>query len=301
MRVSVILPTLNAVSYLPALFERLKSQTIPPHEIIVVDSTSEDDTARVAKHLGANVLAVERSSYDHGGTRNYAVSYATGDLLVFITQDAIPTDDTFIEELIRPFCDPLVAAVHGRQVARPEADPIERMTREFNYPELPKRKTMADVKRLGIKTFFFSNVCSAIRRDVFDTVGGFPAPIILNEDMILAAKCLKQGFVIEYVPKARVIHSHHYSMVQQFRRNFDIGVSLRMNDWLLQYARPEKEGIRLVKTLLFRIARPGMWRLLPRWAAESVVKYTGYRMGLSYRVIPSALRAKCTMHLSFWN
>lgn len=300
MKVSVILPTLNAVSYLPALFERLRSQTIPPHEIIVIDSTSEDDTASAAKELGAKVLIVDRSSFDHGGTRNYAVSYATGDILVFTTQDAIPADEKFLESLIRPLSDLQVAATYGRQIARPEAGPIERMAREFNYPGHSIRKSIADVKQLGIKTFFFSDVCSAVRRDVFELVGRFPDPVIMSEDMFLAAKCLIQGYEIEYVPDAKVIHSHQYSLLQEFRRHFDIGVALRMNEWLLKYAKPEKEGLKQVKTLFARLTRPGMWKWLPRWGVESVVKYIGYRMGLSYRLIPSAIRAKCTMHLSFW-
>ncbi|TVX97064.1 glycosyltransferase [Cohnella terricola] len=300
MKVSIILPTLNAELYISVLVSRLRNQTLPPHEIIVVDSNSEDNTVGEAQKLGATILSVERNDFDHGGTRNFAASHAKGDILVFMTQDALPESDTFIEELIAPFSDPKVAAAYGRQIARPEATPIEQMTREFNYPDDSKLKTIADVDKYGIKTFFFSDVCSAIRKDVFVEVGGFPEPIISNEDMIYAAKCILKGYSIAYASEAAVLHSHQYKLSQEFRRNFDIGVSLKMNDWIFQYARPEGEGLRLIKAQLRYLCRPKLWIWLPRWFAESVAKFLGYRMGLSYRRIPRKIVRKFSMHRMFW-
>ncbi|BBI36172.1 glycosyltransferase family 2 protein [Cohnella abietis] len=300
IQVSVIIPTLNAASYLNGLLTRLLDQSVVLNEIIVVDSMSNDNTIEVAQRLGATVLSIDRSSFDHGATRNFAASHAKGDILVYITQDALPSGYHFIEELIAPFEDSQVVAAYGRQVARPEADPIERMTREFNYSMKPIRKSMADVNRYGIKTFFFTNVCSAMRKDFFDKVGGFPEPIISNEDMIFAAKCILQGYSIVYTPKASVVHSHHFTLMQQFRRHFDIGVSLRMNEWLFQYAKPEGEGVRLIKTQLKHLMTARLWMWIPRWAAETVVKYSGYRLGLSYKRIPRKMLKKCSMQRSFW-
>jgi len=300
VRISIIIPTLNAAAFLQELIERLKLQTIYPHEIIVIDSTSNDNTGNLAECLGATVITVPRNSFDHGGTRNFAVSHVTGEILVFLTQDALPQNENFLEELIAPFSYSNIAAVYGRQVARREATPIERMTREFNYPDDSKLKSIEDVDKYGIKTFFFSDVCSAIRKDVFTEVGGFPEPIISNEDMIYAAKCMLKGYSIAYASKAAVVHSHQYKLSQEFRRNFDIGVSLRMNDWIFQYARPEGEGLRLVKAQLRYLCRPKLWIWLPRWFAESAAKYLGYRSGLSYRRIPRKIVRKFSMHRMFW-
>lgn len=300
MRISVIIPTLNAAAWLPELLSRLQKQTLPPAEIIVVDSSSTDGTPELASSRGVRLMSVAREEFDHGGTRNRAARAATGYVLAFLTQDALPMDDTYLAELVKPFADPNVAAVCGRQVPRPDADILDRTAREFNYPPEPARKTMADVSRFGIKTFFLSNVCSAVRRDVFAEVGGFPEPAILNEDMILTARFLLAGYAVVYQPSARVWHSHRFSPWKQFRRYFDIGVSLRMNDWLLQYAKAEGEGVRLLRHQLRELARARRWGALPRWGLETVCKYAGYRLGLAYRALPLAVCRRMSLHRTFW-
>ncbi len=300
MRISVIIPTLNAEKYLPELLGRLQRQTLVPEEIIVVDSNSDDKSVQVAQRLGAKILMVEQSSYDHGGTRNFAASHAAGDVLVYITQDALPAEDDFLKELISPLKDPQVGAAFGRQVVGPNADPLEQMTREFNYPSVSMRKSMATVNEQGIKTFFFSNVCSAIRKDTFQLVGGFPERIIMNEDMIFAARCILQGNAIVYAAEARIIHSHQYTLAQQFRRHFDIGASLRMNEWLLDYAKPEGEGWKLLKKQFRQLSQRKLWQWIPRWFAENLVKYIGYYLGFHYRKLPRPIRASFSMHSYFW-
>ena len=300
VRVSVIIPTLNAAAWLPELLARLKSQSLPPAEIIVVDSSSTDGTAKLAAARGARVITVARENFDHGGTRNLAARRAIGDVLVFLTQDALPVDHDFLAALIRPLGEPGVAAVCGRQVPRPDADILDRTAREFNYPPEPSRKTLADVYRYGIKTFFFSNVCSAVQRKAFEKVGGFPEPAVLNEDMVLAARLVQAGFAVAYEPGARVWHSHRYSAGRQFRRYFDIGVSMRMNAWLLDYARAESEGVRLLRHQLRTLARERRWGTVPRLMLETAAKYLGYRLGLAYRKLPLSLCRKFSMHRYFW-
>lgn len=299
-RVSVIIPTLNAAPWLPELLARLKSQSLPPAEIIVVDSSSTDGTADLAAAQGALVVSVPQGDFDHGGTRNLAARQAVGDVLVFLTQDALPVDDDFLAALIRPLGEESVAAVCGRQVPRPDAGILDRTAREFNYPAEPSRKTLADVDRYGIKAFFFSNVCSAMQRKAFEKVGGFPEPAILNEDMILAARLMRAGYTIAYEPDARVWHSHRYSASKQFRRYFDIGVSLRMNDWLLDYARAEGEGARLLRHQLRTLARERRWGTMPLLMLEAAAKYAGYRFGLAYRKLPLFLCQQFSMHRHFW-
>ncbi|THF80856.1 glycosyltransferase family 2 protein [Cohnella fermenti] len=301
MRASIIIPTLNAEEHLPELLYRLHNQKTKPCEILVVDSESSDDTTKLAIRYGARVISIKRTEFDHGGTRNFAVKQAVGDMVVFITQDALPRNDQFLEELLLPLNDINVAAVSGRQIARKDASALERFTREFNYPEVYSRKSIEDLKELGIKTFFFTNVCSAIRKETFLQMGGFQEPIIMNEDMILAAKCVLQGYSVVYNPNACVIHSHDYSLLKQFHRNFDIGVSLRMNDWLLQYATAEKEGARLVTRQLGLLWKKGYKKSIPRCFAEATVKYSGYRLGLAYRKLPIWLIRRFSMHKNFWS
>jgi rhamnosyltransferase len=300
MRISVIIPTLNAASYLPRLLDRLNKQSHPPHEILVVDSASEDTTCDIARRYGARMLTIKRDSFDHGGTRNWASRQATGDIFVFMTQDALPKNEFFLSELIRPFDDEQVAAVSGRQVPRDEAPILEKLARELNYPQQSIRKSYADIKQYGIKTFYFTNVCSAVRGDIFRLIGGFPEPVVSNEDMIFAAKCILKGYAIEYSSDAEVIHSHNYSISQQFRRYFDIGASLRLNKWILSYAKAEGEGGKLFMQSLRRLRQDGYWGAFPVWLMETAVKFAGYRMGLAFPYIPMPIRRKMSMHSFFW-
>ena len=80
--------------------------------------------------------------------------------------------------LLAAFSAPDIAAAYGRQIARPDAPKYEKLTRQFNYPDQPRIWREADIPRYGVKSYFFSNVCSAYRREAYLTVGGFDAPII---------------------------------------------------------------------------------------------------------------------------
>jgi len=303
MRVSIIIPTLNAEKFIAELVLRLKQQTLPPEEIIVVDSSSGDRTMEIAGEMGCRTLVIEREAFDHGGTRNLGAKLSAGDVLVFMTQDALPADDTFLEKLVGPLADPsdpLIVASFGRQLARNDAVPPEKFARLFNYPETVMIKSKEDLPQLGIKTFFFSDVCSAVRKREFEAVGGFPEKIIMNEDMVLAAKLILQGYKVAYVPGAAVWHSHNYSIAQQFRRYFDIGASLSMNRWLLDYARAEGEGFKFVREQLAWLLRHRHYRWIPYTLSLTLAKYVGYRLGLMENKLPVSLKRRFSMHKHFW-
>lgn len=300
MRVSIIIPTLNAEKFIAELVLRLRRQTLLPAEIIVVDSSSGDQTVEIAAEMGCRTLVIERKAFDHGGTRNQSAKLAVGDVLVFMTQDALPVDDKLLEKLVEPLADSLIAASFGRQLAKGDAIPPEKFARLFNYPGTGMVKSRDDLPRLGIKTFFFSNVCSAVRKREFEAVGGFPEKIVMNEDMVLAAKLILRGYKVAYVPEAAVWHSHNYSIAQQFRRYFDIGASLSMNRWLLEYARAEGEGFKFVKEQLMWLLRHRHYRWIPYTVALTVAKYTGYRLGLMEDKLPTGLKRRFSLHKHFW-
>ncbi|CAM4330657.1 rhamnosyltransferase [Paenibacillus endophyticus] len=296
-RVSVIIPTLNAGPDLNELLKRLKQQSLPPCELIVIDSSSNDGTAELAREAGALVIPVKRSEFDHGGTRNHAAMLAKGDILMFMTQDAMPRDEKLIEELVKPLLmtEKNVYA-YARQLAKPEANVLERLAREHNYPAESKLKSYEDIDRLGIKTFFCSNVCSAIRREVFEAMGRFQEPVIFNEDLFMAAKCVLSGYSIAYSAEAAVYHSHDYSAVEQFKRYFDNGISMRCNTWITPYSAVGKAGSNLVKLQLKQLHKERQWLLVPKLAVESAAKLLGYKLGMNYRLLPSFLTRKLSMH-----
>ncbi|MDH5768388.1 MAG: glycosyltransferase family 2 protein, partial [Nitrospirota bacterium] len=227
MRISIIIPTLNAGDYIKKLLSMLYTQDRKFAEIIIIDSSSDDNTVDSVKGFGAKTIIIPGYTFNHGKTRNRAAMEAHGDLLVFMTQDALPFDNTFLRKLTAPLQMPDVAATFGRHIPRPEASPLEVFARQFNYPDTGSIKGMDDIKQYGIKTFFFSNVCSAIKKDLFIKAGMFPEGIRANEDMLIAAKLILSGYKVAYVPEAMVIHSHNYSLFRQFRRYYNIGSSLK--------------------------------------------------------------------------
>ena len=90
MKVSVVIPTLNAECYIGTLLERLSSQTVKLSEIVVIDSESTDKTVEIAKSFDrVTVLNVERRNFNHGGTRDVAFQKTVGDIVLYLTQDAL--------------------------------------------------------------------------------------------------------------------------------------------------------------------------------------------------------------------
>lgn len=301
--ISVIIPTYNAMDNIERLLSALKAQQLEQNcvELFVIDSSSQDGTAEYCRACpDVRCIQIDKKDFNHGRTRNLAASQSHGDILIFMTQDALPADHYFLANLIRPITEKKASASFGRQVAKPDATPKEILTRLYNYPETDTVKGREDVNKLGIKTFFFTNVCSAVDRHVFEEAGGFPDRVILNEDMMLAYKLIQSGHKIAYTARARVLHSHDYTCMQQFRRNFDIAVSLKMHGEILQYTHTEVEGKRYVTRVCKSLMQQKEFGEVLDFIAQAAFKFAGYRLGMHYREIPLFLKRKFSMNPGFW-
>ncbi len=280
MKVSVIVPTLNAERWITQQLNMLLSQTVKA-EILVIDSGSTDRTVSIVSSHGERVhlLQIPRESFDHGGTRDYALRQSTGDYALFFTQDAVPIDQRCIEKLLSAFSSPDIAAVFGRQIARPDAPEYEKLTRQFNYPDQSRIWREADIPRYGVKAYFFSNTCSAYRRDTYLAVGGFDTPIISNEDMMMAAKLLHAGYALAYAPEAAVYHSHCYTLTEELRRNARIGRVMRQyRDRLIQED-TDAEGWRMLRFIGGELARRKQYGELFTFYTHAAVRFMGNRIG----------------------
>lgn len=253
MTISLIIPTLNGARDLPALMKRLQNQTMPPDEIIVVDSASTDGTVQLAVQLGAKVIEIERKDFDHGGTRDKALRHSRGDIVLFMTQDALPVDEYYIERLIAPFDDPRVAAVGGRQAPKRDARLFEQIVREYNYPVHTRVWDASEIGKMGVRAFMISDVCSAYRRSAYLNAGGFDHPIMTNEDMLMAQRLLENGQAICYCGSAAVYHSHNLTLSQQFRRNYIVGRTMKRYEARFAYVSELGEGAKLAQAVLVQL------------------------------------------------
>lgn len=277
---SVIIPTLNAAGEIDELLTLIEAQTLKPLDILVIDSSSEDGTAdKVAKHPRVNFVRVERNEFNHGSTRDMALVRTAGDFVCFLTQDAVPASVHYLERLVEPLLvDSSVALVTGRQLPKADARRFEQLVRGFNYPVWPSVRSKCDLEKLGIKTFFASDVCSAYRRTAYLECGGFDH-VNTNEDMLMAARFIASGMKVAYEPRAEVYHSHNLTPSQQFARNRAVGFFLEMHADDLMHASEIGEGGRLVKTVSSQLLREGSFGEFVAFGVDCCARLLGNRAG----------------------
>ena len=299
--IDVVIPVYRPGIGLRQLLERLESQTVRPSRILLVNTERQFfDEGCIAGYSNVEVIHIRKSEFDHGGTRHMAAAQLKGEFLLFLTQDAHPENDRLIEELYRAFASELVCAAYARQLPAQDCGVIERYIRGFNYGEESRIQTAADLPKLGIKTFFCSDVCAMYRRSAYEELGGFVRHTIFNEDMIFAGKLIQNGRAVAYCAQARVIHSHNYSGVQQLRRNFDLGVSQAEHPEIFACVRSENEGVRMVKQTAVYMIKNNKAYLLPKLVWQSGCKLVGYRLGKNFRRLPAWLIRRCTMNRDYW-
>lgn len=298
--VDVIIPTYKPDERFWKLLERLDKQTYVINKTIIINTDETCiDTVRIAAMKNVEIHHINLEEFDHGTSRNYGVTFSNADIVVFMTQDAIPDNKYMVEELVKPFKDEDVYITYGRQLPMQKCAFVEAYTRQFNYPETDIVKTKESIKSMGIKTYFSSDVCAAYRREKQIELGGFPRTIF-NEDSIFAAQVINNDKKVYYASKARVIHSHNYTYMQQFHRNFDIGVSHKDFEEVFGQVKSENEGIKLVKQTTKYLISMGKWYLIPDMLIRSGFKFIGYKMGKQYRHLSRKMVLRCTSMKQYW-
>jgi rhamnosyltransferase len=301
MKATVIIPTLNAAAGISAQLEALKSQSMSDHEVLVIDSLSDDSTRKEAAAAGARVRTVPRREFSHGGTRNLAARSSCGEYLVFLTQDAFPVDDRLLENLLAPMeQNERIAVAYGRQIAYSNAWAIEKIFRGLHYPDFSSTRDRGDIGKLGVKTFFCSNACAAYRRGTFERLGMFRHDTIMNEDMEFVYRALMEGFSVRYAAHAMVWHSHRYSLLRQFRRYVDIGVFFEDNRHLAALSRNEAEGRKYLGQAAGLLLREGGIASLAHLILDCAARYAGYRVGSRHRSLPTGVLKRISLNRAYW-
>ena len=280
MNYALIIPTLNAAADIGRLLSTMLAQTLPPSEILVVDSSSEDETVSIASRVpGVRCVVIPRAEFDHGGTRDMALRMTQAEAVVFMTQDALPASPACMERLLAPFADARVAAVGGRQIAWPDARAYEQAVRAHNYPAASRVWDAGDIPGLGIRSFLISDVCAAYLREPYLAVGGFDHPLPTNEDMLMAERLLHAGYALAYAGDAAVCHSHNLTWAQEYRRNYAIGRVLKRYEARFEHVRETGDGVALVKAVLLSLAKGGHFIECIRFAFNCSARLLGNRMG----------------------
>ena len=302
IRTALILPVRNAGPYLDRLLPALAAQSLKVDEWLVIDSQSEDDSVARFRAAGARVITIDASQFNHGGTREWARQQVKADIVIYMTQDAIPANcNTLLNIRDAILSNPAIAAAYGRQLPRPGSDVLEAHSRSFNYPGESRTKRLADAPELGIKTCFSSDSFAAYRSVVLDQVGGFPLDIIGTEDTYVAGKMLLKSWLVRYEASAEVHHSHHYTLLQEFRRYFDIGVFYGRESWIGEhFGKAAGEGRRFVISEFAALSKAGQnWRK-PEVMLRVVLKLAGFRLGHLEMYLPRYLKRHLGMFAAYW-
>jgi len=284
--ISVILLTKNGERYIKEVLNAILSQASPhAHEVILIDSGSTDGTWETASSFPIRTHRIPPQDFDHGETRNLGARLAspTSNYLVYLTQDATPLEG-WLDNLVQPLrADRQVAGAFGRHVPRPTCSPsMARLMRtEWEQTGTPERvvKRLTDLgeyEQNQAYFAYFSNTSSAIRRVVWEE---HPfRPVDFAEDTEWADRVLRAGHTLIYEPSSRVLHSHNYSLWQQFAQNVDHALAMKQIHNPPEYAHP----------------RPGR---LPRRIAEQTRKDWRYIANME---ISMARRARWYLHAPLW-
>lgn len=298
---AIVIPTYNGGRYWRDLHAALEREGVPRDRVLVIDSSSTDDTCARVRRAGYQLKKIPKEQFRHGATRQMAAeSLPWAEVLVFLTQDALPCGENPIQTLLQSFDDPQIGAVYGRQLARELAGPIERHARLFNYPAASDVRDLESRRRLGIKAAFFSNSFAAYRRCAFDEVGGFPKDTIVSEEVTVAARMLMAGWKLGYQAEATVIHSHAFSVRQEFSRYFDIGVHHGREKWLMAtFGHAGSEGRAFVQSELRYLLRTNP-ALIPLAVLRTGTKWMGYQLGRQEERLPHAIKGALSGQPGFW-
>ena len=221
--VSVVIPTYNGGPLFEEVLERVFRQKMQPSEVIVIDSSSSDGTELVAKAFPVEFHRISKAAFGHGKTRNYGATLANGEYVVFLTQDAMPSDDLWLLNLVQSLDSPRVAGAFSRQVARDQAAPMEKFFYSEMYPAQSKIIGRADA---GSGDVVFSNASSAIRKS-FIMEHPFAEDILMSEDLAWALQILDEDYEIMYEADSLVTHSHDASIQSLIKRYYCFGISHR--------------------------------------------------------------------------
>lgn len=248
MKISIICPLYNAKSYLKPLHEKLLSQEkIKDYEVEIkyVLTECKDNTEDILKDLKANYKKIKKEEFSHSKTREEMAFSSDGDIIVFISQDVKMKNNQWLKNLVLPIINGEAEASFSRQL--PENNTIEKYVREKNYPKESRIVSKADIDRLGVLTFFYSDASSAIKASVYKKLNGYDGKrLIINEDMYLAEKLINAGYKIKYCSDSEIYHSHVFTLKELYKRYFDTGVFFKQNSQFLNY-KSNESGVALAK------------------------------------------------------
>lgn len=277
MKVEIICPLYNAENYIENLHDNILKQKNVDFSVRYLLTESTDKTESILKSKKLIYDKVEKKDFSHSLTRELAARNSKADIIVFISQDVEPSDENWLYYLVKDIIDGNVSAAYSRQITK--FNNLEKYTREKNYPKESKIVSKDDIESLGLKTFFFSDASSAIKKEVFEQLNYYDnKKLPINEDMYIAYKLITNGHKIKYCSDSIVYHSHNFKLKELYSRYKLTGQFFKENSYLDDYGTTDS-GMKLATYVFKRILQEGRIVLLFRYPFDMGARFIGMKVG----------------------
>jgi rhamnosyltransferase len=231
VKISIALLTKDGGGRLAECLRAIRSQLLSvPFEIVAIDSGSKDGSlAALSATPGLRLVRIPSTQFQHGRTRNLAMSLCAGERVVFLTQDAVPVEQRWLADWLE-FMDhhPAIAGAFGHQIPHIDADPLEAWEVQQHFDSFRGQANVFCTPPDGgtgmhwserARRHFFSNVNSCVNRWAWEKVK-FPE-VEFGEDQLWAIRVQAAGMSTAYAERPVVRHSHNYGNWTLFRRRYD--------------------------------------------------------------------------------
>ncbi|MBQ6533957.1 MAG: glycosyltransferase family 2 protein [Opitutales bacterium] len=203
---TIIIRSRNDAKFARRTLEAIRSQSFQNFKIICFDNASTDGTADILREFGAEIINVPAGAYVPGKILNMGVDAAKSDIVVFNNLDAVPQNDVWLENLIKPILSGEAQIAYARQTARKDA-----------YLWVARDYLNAFPDGEPCSEEFFSMASSAASAEVFKKLR-FDESLKYSEDVMFAKTARKLGFKTAYASGAVAEHSHNYTAEEIARR-----------------------------------------------------------------------------------
>lgn len=258
-----MIPTLNGADTLGEVLDAIEAQNyVGQLEVLVIDSSSTDQTAAIVRaHPRVRFETISKAEFGHGRTRQRGAELATGEVVVFLTQDATPIGADWLTELVQPLESDDVAGAFAKQIPRPGCVPViaYEIERVFENPSVG----------------FYSDTCSATKRALL--LGPLPLrDVNFSEDFAFATDALAAGMQIAYAPNAEVLHSNDIALGEyagrmraEIRGTRMAGHEVKRYSWIGAMSRSIATGLsdqlRIIRDRNYSFGQKLRWLVVNPW------------------------------------
>ncbi len=200
MLASVVIRTYNEQKYLDQLLASMfaqKCETVDL-DVVIVDSGSTDETLNIAAKYPCRVTHIKKADFTFGRSLNVGCEFAKGDFLLFVSGHCLPTNENWLDELVKPLKEGKASYSYGRQEGKDTTKFSEYQHFEKCFPAYDK------VPQEG---YFCNNANGAITREAWQLFK-FNEDLTGLEDMYLAKQLVEAGHKVAYASRASVFHIH---------------------------------------------------------------------------------------------